>query len=93
MPKLTLRLPDPLHAEAAAVADSLGIALNALLAVALTEYLRPRAAPQAAQPTPEPAQPGPQPAEARSAPAQARMGGNRAQRRAAGRKARRGAPA
>jgi hypothetical protein len=46
----TLRLPAPLHAEASAYADSLGVPLNALMAIALRDYLdqRPKAPSQAA---------------------------------------------
>lgn len=47
----TLRLPAPLHGEATAYADSLGVPLNALIAIALRDYLdqRPKAP---AQPVP-----------------------------------------
>lgn len=38
-PPFTARLPDPLRSEAQAYADGLGLSLNALLAVALREYL------------------------------------------------------
>lgn len=38
----TLRLPDPLKARATEYADQLGISLNALLAVALKDYLDAR---------------------------------------------------
>jgi hypothetical protein len=44
--KLSLRLPPAFAAEASAYADSLGVSLNALCAVALREYLdRPKHAP------------------------------------------------
>lgn len=36
---MTVRLPDPLKAEATGYAEGLGISLNALLAVALRDYL------------------------------------------------------
>jgi preprotein translocase subunit SecA len=40
MPKgTTVRLPDALKAEASTYADRLGVSLNALLAVALRDYL------------------------------------------------------
>lgn len=39
---LTLRLPDPLMAEAQAYAESLGLSLNGLCAVALRDYLDAR---------------------------------------------------
>ncbi len=39
---LTLRLPDPLKAEAQAYAEGLGVSLNALCAVALRDYLDDR---------------------------------------------------
>jgi hypothetical protein len=35
----TLRIPDPLKAEATAYADSLGVSFNALCAIALRDYL------------------------------------------------------
>lgn len=38
----TLRFPDPLKTEASEYAESLGISLNALVAVALREYLDQR---------------------------------------------------
>ncbi len=38
----TLRLPDQLKAEATAYADTLGVSLNALCAVALRDYLDSR---------------------------------------------------
>jgi len=52
MATTTVRLPEPLKAEAEALADSLGISLNALMAVALRDYLdrpvtRPCAVPSA----------------------------------------------
>lgn len=42
MGSTTLRLPDPLKAEAEAYAASLGLSLNALCAVALRDYLDAR---------------------------------------------------
>ena len=39
---VTLRLPDPLKAEAQAYAEGLGLSLNALCAVALRDYLDAR---------------------------------------------------
>ncbi len=48
---LTLRLPEPLKAEAAAYADSLGLSINALCTVALRDYLDARQrAPQVVAP-------------------------------------------
>src|SRR3546814_11768148 len=44
----TLRFPDPLKAEATAYADTLGVSLNALCAVALRDYLDARKAKPAA---------------------------------------------
>lgn len=38
----TLRFPDPLKAEATAYADTLGVSLNALCAIALRDYLDAR---------------------------------------------------
>ncbi|THD09448.1 SEC-C metal-binding domain-containing protein [Rhodanobacter lindaniclasticus] len=46
----TLRLPDPLKAEATAYADGLGVSLNALCAVALRDYLDARKPKPAALP-------------------------------------------
>lgn len=43
--KTTLRLPDALAEQATAYADSLGISLNALCAVALRDYLNQRPTP------------------------------------------------
>ena len=54
----TLRFPDPLKAEASAYADSLGVSLNALCAVALRDYLDARKPKPAAAP---PAKVGPRP--------------------------------
>ncbi|GMV01169.1 MAG: toxin-antitoxin system HicB family antitoxin [Burkholderiaceae bacterium] len=42
--EMTLRVPDALHAEAAAYAASLGLSLNGLVAVALRDYLDARPA-------------------------------------------------
>lgn len=49
---MTLRLPAPLEAEAAAYAASLGLPFNNLVAVALREYLDTRPAPKASTPLP-----------------------------------------
>lgn len=46
----TLRLSDALQASAASYADRLGISLNALVAVALADYLESRGQLQAARP-------------------------------------------
>ena len=48
---MTLRLPDPLARRARRYAAELGVSLNALLAIALREYLDARA------PTPRPDSP------------------------------------
>ena len=48
--KTTLRLPDALAEQATAYADSLGIALNSLCAVALRDYLLQRPMPVLARP-------------------------------------------
>lgn len=56
----TARLPDPLKAEADAYAARLGISLNALLAVALRDYLDARSHPPAqAAERPPATMPGP----------------------------------
>lgn len=68
---LTLRLPDPLMAEAQAYAEGLGLSLNGLCAVALRDYLDARKN----KPTGVPAK-VPQPAAApspRKAPVRARV--------------------
>jgi hypothetical protein len=55
---MTTRLPANLHAEATDYAATLGLSLNALLAVALREYLdarRPRRSAPSAAPSPRPA--------------------------------------
>jgi hypothetical protein len=67
MATTTVRLPEPLKLEAEALAASLGISLNALMAVALRDYLdrpvmRPSGVPsasatQAAPPPPPPVKP------------------------------------
>lgn len=44
--EMTLRVPDALHAEAAAYAASLGLSLNGLVAVALRDYLDARPGPR-----------------------------------------------
>lgn len=41
----SIRLPDPLKTDAAAYAERIGISLNALVAVALADYLTLRADP------------------------------------------------
>ena len=46
----TLRFPDSLKAEASAYADTLGVSLNALCAIALRDYLDARKAAPAALP-------------------------------------------
>lgn len=54
----SVRFPDPLKAEAMAYADSLGLSLNALCAVALRDYLDARARhPAATTPTAVPSAP------------------------------------
>lgn len=57
----TLRFPDPLKAEATAYADTLGVSLNALCAIALRDYLDARKLKPAVAP---PAKVGPRPATA-----------------------------
>lgn len=52
----SVRFPDPLKAEAMAYADSLGLSLNALCAVALRDYLDARAKRPALPLEPEPMQ-------------------------------------
>lgn len=49
MASTTLRFPDPLKAEAQAYADTLGVSLNALCAIALRDYLDARK-PEAVKP-------------------------------------------
>lgn len=49
---LTIRLPEGLHRLAADMAGSLGISLNALVAIALAEFLRKRPI-TAGQPVPQ----------------------------------------
>lgn len=61
MATTTVRLPEPLKAESEAFAASLGISLNALMAVALRDYLDGRSAtPKSVEPSPGPS-PSPPP--------------------------------
>lgn len=75
---VTLRLPENLKAEADAYAESLGLSLNALLAVSLREYLDRRRPPGSPVVPPSPALPPPGQAvtssPAKSKPAKARGG-------------------
>lgn len=66
MATTTVRLPEPLKLEAETLADALGISLNALMAVALRDYIdRPvmpwsglRSGPSAGSPLPQSPAPG-----------------------------------
>ena len=57
MATTTLRLPEPLKAEADALAVALGISLNALMAVALRDYIDVRATRRSGLPLPSPPTP------------------------------------
>lgn len=79
----SVRFPDALKSEAMAYADSLGVSLNALCAIALRDYLDDRAvraAETTAQPVAEPArpreqsQPSPAPVERPAADAAVHVG-------------------
>ena len=68
----SLRLPDPLTADADAYADSLGISFNALVAVALRDYLDARRAPKRSEAPATPSQASKSPlAQAAARPPQA----------------------
>ncbi len=72
MATTTVRLPEPLKAESEALAASLGISLNALMAVALRDYLdRPVTRPSVAPSRPPSPRPGPPPAPAAGLPSAA----------------------
>jgi len=78
-----VRVHDELKAEAVAYAAPLGISLNALVAVALREYLDRRKAPPAAPepsaapvPPPSPPKPTARPSTARAHPTSEKVGPN-----------------